>query len=73
MCTMRVSDLCASGESAPCGGIGRLHVLIGDFDDEFRTKWFPGKVLALTPAALAAGHAELRGVVAVVSAQFFQG
>jgi hypothetical protein len=33
-------------------------VFIGDFDDELRAKWFPGKILALTPSALASGHAE---------------
>src|SRR5579863_9133212 len=33
-----------------------LHVVVGHFDDQFRTQWFPRQILALTPAALAARH-----------------
>ena len=34
-----------------------LHVLVGDFDDEFGTQRLPRKIFALAPAALTAGHA----------------
>src|SRR5262249_13347332 len=34
-----------------------LHVLVRDFHHEFGPHWFPGYVLALTPAALATRHA----------------
>src|SRR5215469_12060385 len=34
-----------------------LHVIVGDFDHQFRAQRFPRKVLALTPSALPAGHA----------------
>src|SRR5579883_797192 len=37
-----------------------LHVLIGDFHDQFRTQRLPGKILAAAPAALRAGHAAAR-------------
>ena len=38
-----------------------LHVLIGHLDDEFGTQRLPGEILALAPAALAAGHAMFGG------------
>src|SRR5215831_13780430 len=34
-----------------------LHVVVSDFDDQFRTQRLPRQVLALAPAALAARHA----------------
>src|SRR5215813_12190356 len=34
-----------------------LHVLVRNFYYEFGPYWFPGQILALTPAALPAGHA----------------
>src|SRR5712691_7110510 len=34
-----------------------LHVVVGDFDHQLASEWFPRQVLALAPAALAARHA----------------
>src|SRR5947208_16880838 len=34
-----------------------LHMIVGDFDDQFRTQRLPRKVLALAPSALAARNA----------------
>ena len=43
--------------------VSTLHVLVGDLDDQFGTKRFPGEVFSLTPAAFPAGHAVFaRGV-----------
>ena len=36
-----------------------LHVVVSDFDYQLRPQRLPGQVLALAPAALAAGHAML--------------
>src|SRR5262249_47474237 len=45
------AKLCQVAES------GTLHVFVSDFDDQFGPQRLPGKILALAPAALAAGYA----------------
>jgi len=36
---------------------GALHVLIGDFQHQFRAQRFPRQIFPLAPAALSSGHA----------------
>src|SRR5689334_8479828 len=42
-----------------------LHVLVGNFDDQFGAQRLPRKVLALAPAALAARHSMSAGALDV--------
>ena len=52
---------------APAAEVGHvaeasaLHVLVGDFDDEFGAERLPFEVFAVAPTALAAGHAVVAG------------
>src|SRR5262245_54968293 len=60
---LRVGAVCwflVRAPAAELGGVAgavALHVVVCNLHYELRTQRFPGQVLALTPAALATGHA----------------
>src|SRR5438067_11382307 len=58
-----ISRLLVGAPSAKLRSVAKsasLHMVIGDFDNQFRSQRFPRQVLTLTPAALATRHATRR-------------